>query len=132
MPSSKVIGEGSYGCVHKPALKCKNKDYDPDPNIVSKLLTNRHANAELKEFKLIKKADKKEHFYLGDPDSCVVDKGMKNKKAIDECRRFDSKRIDDYKLLLLKNGGADLNGIEKKLNGKKMPPGGNLAKKLFS
>ena len=37
MPSSKVIGEGSYGCVHKPALKCKNKDYDPNPNFASKV-----------------------------------------------------------------------------------------------
>ena len=119
MPSSKVIGEGSYGCVHKPALKCKNKDYDPDPNIVSKLLTIKHANDELKEFKLIQKADKKEDFYLGEPDSCNVDKGVKNKTAIDNCKRFDSKRIDNYKLLLLKNGGADLTGIEDKF--KSMP-----------
>jgi len=119
MPSSKVIGEGSYGCVHKPALKCKNKEYDPDPNNVSKLLTKRHADAELKEFKLIQKADKKENFYLGEPGSCDVDKGVKNKTAIDSCRRFDSKRIDNYKLLLLKNGGADLTGIEDKF--KSMP-----------
>ena len=25
---SKVIGEGTYGCVHKPSLKCKNKKID--------------------------------------------------------------------------------------------------------
>jgi serine/threonine protein kinase len=119
MPSSKVIGEGSYGCVHKPALKCKNKDYDPDPNIVSKLLTTKNANDELKEFKLIKKADNKEDFYLGQPDSCELDRGVKNKTAIDSCNRFDSNRINNYKLLLLKNGGADLSGIEQKY--KSMP-----------
>ena len=25
MSTPKVIGEGTYGCVHKPSLKCKNK-----------------------------------------------------------------------------------------------------------
>ena len=92
MPSSKVIGEGSYGCVHKPALKCKNKDYDPNPNIVSKLLTKHNANDELKEFKLIKKADEKEHFYLGQPDSCDLDRGVKNKTAIDQMKSTLSKQ----------------------------------------
>jgi len=128
MPSSKVIGEGSYGCVHKPALKCKNKNYDPDPNNVSKLLIKRHADAELKEFKLIQKADKKEDFYLGEPDSCDVDKGEKNKTAINDCRRFDSKNINNYKLLLLKNGGADLTGIEDKF--KSMPENRLTARKM--
>jgi len=128
MPSSKVIGEGSYGCVHKPALKCKNKEYDPDPNIVSKLLTKHNANNELKEFKLIKKADEKEHFYLGQPDSCDLDQGVKNKTAIDLCNRFDSKKINDYKLLLLKNGGADLSGIEDKY--KSMPDNRHSTRKM--
>ena len=128
MPSSKVIGEGSYGCVHKPALKCKNKDYDSNPNIVSKLLTKHNANDELKEFKLIKKADEKEHFYLGQPDSCDLDQGVKNKTAIDLCNRFDSKKINDYKLLLLKNGGADLGGIEDKY--KSMPDNRHSTRKM--
>ena len=33
----KVVGEGTYGCVHKPALKCKDKDDKKDPNQVSKM-----------------------------------------------------------------------------------------------
>ena len=128
MPSSNVIGEGSYGCVHKPALKCKNKEYDPDPNIVSKLLTKKNANDELKEFKLIKKADNKEDFYLGQPDSCELDRGVKNKTAIDSCNRFDSNKINDYKLLLLKNGGSDLSGIEDKY--KSMPKNRHSTRKM--
>jgi len=113
MSSPKKVGEGSYGCVHNPPLKCKDKPYNPDPNKVSKILTKKHANSELKEFKLIHKADKKENFHLGIPASCFPDNNEENKSAINKCREFSSVDIDNYKLLLLKNGGKDLSAIEK-------------------
>jgi len=116
MISPKKVGEGSYGCVHNPPLKCKNKPYNPDLNKVSKILTRKHANSELKEFKLIQDADKKEDFHLGKPGSCFPDTNLDNKFGIDECNRFDSNDIDKYKLLLLKNGGKDLSAIEYKLS----------------
>ena len=114
MSNPKRVGEGSYGCVHNPPLKCKDKPYNPDLNKVSKILTKEHANDELKEFKLIKKADKKEDFHLGKPMSCLPDKNINNKMAIDECKKFDSNKINEYKLLLLKNGGKDLKQIKDK------------------
>ena len=41
MNKPKIVGEGTYGCVHKPALKCKNKIDKQDPNKVSKLMTKK-------------------------------------------------------------------------------------------
>jgi serine/threonine protein kinase len=115
MSNPKKVGEGSYGCVHNPPLKCKNKPYNPDPTKVSKILTRKNANNELKEFKLIQNVDKKEDFHLGQPDSCFPDDNAENQTAIDQCKRFDSMRIStDYKLLLLKNGGNNLSQIEDK------------------
>ena len=114
MSNPKKVGEGSYGCVHNPPLKCKNKPYNPDPTKVSKILTKKNANNELKEFKLIQKADKKEDFHLGKPGSCFPDYTLENQTAINQCRRFNSFEIEKYKLLLLKNGGADLSNIEDK------------------
>ena len=97
MISPKKVGEGSYGCVHNPPLKCKNKPYNSDTNKVSKILTRKNANSELKEFKLIQEADKKEDFHLGKPGSCFPDTNLDNKFGIDECNRFDSNDIDKYK-----------------------------------
>jgi len=114
MSNPKKVGEGSYGCVHNPPLKCRNKLYNPDPTKVSKILTKKNANNELKEFKLIQKADKKEDFHLGKPTSCFPDYNAENQTAINQCRRFNSFEIEKYKLLLLKNGGADLSQIEDK------------------
>ena len=34
---SKVIGEGTYGCVHKPSLQCKNKKIDNKISAYKKL-----------------------------------------------------------------------------------------------
>jgi hypothetical protein len=116
MSNPKKVGEGSYGCVHNPPLKCRNKPYNPDPTKVSKILTKKNANDELKEFKLIQKADKNEDFHLGKPESCFPDTNKENKTAVDECKRFSSAWINtQYKLLLLKNGGDNLSQIENKL-----------------
>ena len=114
MSNPKRVGEGTYGCVHNPPLKCRDQLYNPDPTKVSKILRKKDANSELKEFKLINKADKKEDFHLGNPGSCFPDNNEINAKAIDQCRGFRSKDINSYKLLLLKNGGQDLSKIEDK------------------
>ena len=103
-----VIGEGTYGCVHKPSLKCKNKPKINDSNIVSKLMTDEDATEELNEFKLIKKADKTENFHLGKPKSCKVENNIDNHLAIRNCSGFKPDLIDNYSLLLLKYGGSDL------------------------
>jgi serine/threonine protein kinase len=110
----KKVGEGSYGCVHNPPLKCRNKPYDPDLTKVSKILTRQNANDELKEFKLIQKADKKEDFHLGKPGYCFPDTNTENQTAINQCGRFNNFEIEKYKLLLLKNGGDNLSQIEDK------------------
>lgn len=116
MTPPKKVGEGSYGCVHNPPLKCENKPHDSDPTKVSKILTTKNANDELKEFKLIQKADKAEEFHLGKPTACLPDNTEDNQKAINQCQRFSSLNINKYKLLLLKNGGADLSQIKKEFS----------------
>lgn len=116
MTNPQKVGEGSYGCVHNPPLKCKNKLYDSDPKKVSKILTTKNATNELKEFKLIQQADINEDFHLGRPTSCLPDNNEDNEKAINQCEHFISSDINKYKLLLLKNGGADLAQIKKKFS----------------
>jgi len=114
MSEPKKVGEGSYGCVHNPPLKCKDKPVNRDKSQVSKILTKQNASDELKEFKLINSADEKGNFHLGNPKSCLPDTNIDNKIAIDECNNFDSNNINNYKLLLLKNGGKDLEQIDNK------------------
>ena len=53
----KVIGEGTYGCVHNPPLLCDGST-TRDNEKVSKLMDPREASKEMKEYVLIDKIDK--------------------------------------------------------------------------
>jgi len=106
---SQVIGEGAYGCVHKPPMKCINKTRKNKSYSVSKLMTDSNAKSEMREYKLIGSADKYNHFYLGKPAICKVDKVQNNIQAMSQCSgKFDPNMLGNYSLLLMKYGGQDL------------------------
>ena len=42
-----VIGQGTYGCVHKPVLKCSKKKIDDTDSKISKIMSEKDAKTEL-------------------------------------------------------------------------------------
>jgi serine/threonine protein kinase len=110
----KVIGEGSYGCVHKPSLHCKrpptaNFDYN---GYVSKLMKTKRAEEELAEFVKFQQYDPNDEYHLGTPIMCKPD--LKEPKVMDDvkdCQRLSSDvnaHPESYDLLVMKYGGPDL------------------------
>lgn len=117
MPISDVIGEGSYGCVHKPSLKCKNKPKLSYKNKVSKVLLKSAAKNELKEYKNLKDADKKNEFYVGKPVSCEIEDIPANIDSIKKCT-IGSDVLDDlkqHKLIIMGDGGINIEDYVKKI-----------------
>ena len=106
---SDVIGEGTYGCAHRPPMKCRDEPQRTKTDI-SKLMTSANAAKELKEFALIDAADKRKQFYLGKPSKCQPDRILSNIRSISKCPsgKFDPVKMDDYSLLVMKYGGQDL------------------------
>ena len=106
---SDVIGEGTYGCAHRPPMKCRDAPRR-NKNDISKLMTSANAAKELKEFALIDAADKRKQFYLGKPSKCQPDRILSNIRSISKCPsgKFDPVKMDDYSLLVMKYGGQDL------------------------
>lgn len=102
-----VIGQGTYGCVHKPPLKCSKKSIDNTDDKISKILNEDDAKKELKEFKLLKKHDKSNKHYLGFPESCKPAKNTHNVSEVSQCDKF-TKDLTNTKLLIMKDGGPDL------------------------
>lgn len=104
-----VIGQGTYGCVHKPPMKCKNKTRKNKKN-VSKLMTNDNADSELQEYKTISSIDNKKYIYLGKPSKCDVDDIELNRKATIKCKNENliPTQLDKYSLLIMKDGGKNL------------------------
>ena len=108
------VAEGTYGCVYRPPIKCKNgKKYTTGK--VSKLMTRRAAKKEIEEYKFIKTVDKKKQFYPGPPIDCEVDEiDAAREMTPGECNLFEKDpNINNYKLLIYNDGGYDLDKFTK-------------------
>ena len=111
MAEPDVIGEGSYGCVHKPALFCGNKTYASQAaDKISKIMTKKHASKEMKEYVLIENADRALNYYLGKPTECNVSDNPINQQSIAKCKNGEKilENIDNYSLLVMEDGGINL------------------------
>lgn len=114
-----MVGEGTYGCVHKPSLNCRGEKSQP-PNTVTKLMKEREASKELAEFLVMKKVDPQNEYYLGTPRNCRVDNSQYNISSALKCRTLlveDPKlkrNLDEYNLLVMGDGGDDLTVFAKK------------------
>lgn len=107
----RVVGEGTYGCVLKPSLKCKGKKNISYENKVSKVISKSNAKDELKEYDNVDRADKNGDFYLGKPESCNIDeKLVSNTNAIQQCKIGNSvlQKLSAHKLILMGDGGINI------------------------
>jgi serine/threonine protein kinase len=113
-----VIGEGAYGCVHKPSLKCKDRPDISYEGKLSKIMTKQHAKIELEEYDVIGSVDKDKEFYIGKPDLCDPEIDTDTIKEVDKCKWIKSKDIKNMKLLVMQDGGLDLSGYLETINTK--------------
>ena len=125
--SSTVLGEGTYGCVHKPSLVCADSTKNDLANRVfqtpiSKLMYYEDAHNEMNEYNLIDGVDPDKNHYLGKPIRCNVNlKSQFNKNSAAKCNGLLSdnpdlvKDLQWYSLLLMENGGNDLVAFAKNL-----------------
>ena len=121
----KVLGEGTYGCVIEEPLKCDSQKMNirniPNyKNKVSKVMRKKDAFTELKEMKKISTIKGIDKYAVNVPDMCIplFDENFLN--VVKKCRGENVKRQykKDYtqlRILLLENGGNDLNTIKRNL-----------------
>jgi serine/threonine protein kinase len=110
MNSPSVIGEGAYGCIHKPSLRCKDAKIQNYKNKVSKVLQRETAKLELNEYGSLQNADASREYYLGTPVECEVDNTPTNIQAIQKCKNGAEllKKLNDLSLLIMEDGGINL------------------------
>lgn len=114
-----VLGEGTYGCVVKPSLRC-DKGYDIKyHNTVSKIMDISDAADEYKEMNNIIAIKGIDRYILKKSQSCAPAITSHFRSTVRECR---GKRIISniekphrYRLLILEDGGTDLSNILKKV-----------------
>ena len=112
----KIIGTGTYGCVHKPQMECTDDtETKPSADSVSKIMLDTDATKEMTEFIAVANADSLKRIHLGTPTKCAIKDTPTNIDAIKECNisrpeniAFDKTKLSDYALLIMKDGGQDL------------------------
>ena len=108
--SPQFLKEGSYGCVHRPPLQCEAPHPPNTPDQITKLMSKTDADTELKEYSLISTADPENDFSLKPPTACKIAQSQRNLNAITPCSNKTKvmNALDNYRLLVMKNGGEDL------------------------
>jgi len=106
-----IIGEGTYGCVTKPSLKCDTPhEYK---GRVSKLMLKEDAIEELKEMERLVKIPNIEKYILRMPKLCNPETSAQFYQTLQTCQSVRiQKAIEEksaqFRLLLLDDGGVDL------------------------
>jgi serine/threonine protein kinase len=104
----KKIGEGTYGCVYKPALLCDG-DSKRQPDTVSKFMNKEEAKKEIEEMKNIHKIDPSFRFHIDGPSDC---KNPQFVPSIDgnmrDCKNVSAYNKHTYTGLNYKYGGIEL------------------------
>jgi len=108
------IGEGTYGCVHREPIKCKDHLKIDYKGKISKLMEAKYAEEEMREYALIDRADPKYKFHMETPVKCKPETSEPALVAIDKCDDFNRMDVDRYNLLIMPDGGVSLNEYVKR------------------
>jgi serine/threonine protein kinase len=76
--------------------------------MISKLMVKDEANAEVDEYKVLQRIDRQNKYYPGPPEKCDVNPNDKNISENDCSLLEDKPDLNDYSLLIYKDGGIDL------------------------
>ena len=121
----KAVASGAYGCVFKPALKCKGKSR-PNTGVISKLMVTKYANAEFDEIKkfshIITKIPNFQKYFLIEPiEWCIPDKlstsdktnfdkkcGNLVKKGLKSSTINNDTELSKLRIINMPDGGLDI------------------------
>lgn len=114
--TSKVVGEGTYGCVLKPPILCDetsnlvSQDY---ANKISKIMTRQHAINENDEYRAINNIEGLDKYAITGPLLCkpLLDNNFNT--SVKKCKTLKVKNAfknskHDLRMLLLEDGGLSI------------------------
>ena len=114
--TSKVVGEGTYGCVLKPPLKCdetSNLDKQDYVNKISKIMFREHAINERDEYSGINNIEGLDKYAITGPQLCKPLLDNKFNTSVKKCKTSIVKNTFKrdkaaLRMLLLEDGGINI------------------------
>ena len=107
-----IRGQGTYGCIFQPALKCRSKK-QADDSMVGKITSKQDAKNEIEIAKILSKIENSsDYVIISEPTKCVPrTKSKQNDKDIDQCKLLKTTEIEDTVQLMMPWGGYPLSRI---------------------
>lgn len=108
---TKLIGEGSYGCVYEPTFKCKDGTKVDEKSELGKIMERKHAINEYNESKIMEKIDPTHEISIEKPKICKPVLNETTLQALKSCSfasKMDNFKKNQLEMLVLKDGGIDL------------------------
>lgn len=104
-----LVAQGSYGCVFRPSLTCKDEIERPE-GVVSKVILTKEAKKEMVENNKINKIDKDNIYHLPAPKICDFQEKHLDEPGMENCDVLKKETLRKKKLSLLqyKDGGTSL------------------------
>lgn len=118
--SNEILGEGTYGCVIKPSLKCKGSKQIEYKGRVSKIMNKKDAIDEMKEMNKLKDIDNIEKFTIRTPINCKPVINNQFHTIVSQCtsdrvNQTYTKNPNNLAQLLIDDGGVDLSKFSKNI-----------------
>jgi serine/threonine protein kinase len=112
-----LIDSGSYGCIFKPALLCKNQDEEIDDRerenneilhpTLSKLILKEHAIIEHRVSKMIHKIPLWQNYFAASESICKPAMQQMD-RDLPSCHLMDEHKLSEFRILTMKYAGKPL------------------------
>lgn len=114
MIGGKIRGQGTYGCIFQPALKCRNKKGKKnvqDPTMVGKITSKGDAENEVEIAKLLNTLPNYSSYVIVSTGELCIPKVKQEEKDLDQCKFYKGKPIQETRQLVMPWGGYPLSRI---------------------
>ena len=114
MEGGRIRGQGTYGCIFQPALKCRgNKIKNSNASMVGKITSKQDAKNELEIAKILGSIkNSSEYVVLTEATKCIPrTKAKQDDSDIGQCELLKQTELDDTVQLMMPWGGYPLSRI---------------------
>lgn len=114
MLGGQIRGQGTYGCIFQPTLKCRGKNNkERDPSMVGKITSHRDAKNELEIANILRPIEHSSNYViLPVSEKCTPrSKSKQTDPDIEKCRLLDEMKLQDTIQMIMPWGGYPLSRI---------------------
>jgi serine/threonine protein kinase len=114
MLGGNIRGQGTYGCIFQPALKCRGKNNkERDSSMVGKITSHRDAKNELEISRILRNIpDSSNYVIMAEPEKCTPrSKSKQDDPDIERCRLLHDIKLQNTIQMIMPWGGYPLSRI---------------------